>query len=89
MRVRPKGFLPSKGTVGLFQSGNRQGIASCRLNNTGLPVFMWAGDEHKQVYEAKPGEARRTYHRDRLYADDRHCHPLPCESKNRKGVSDG
>lgn len=86
----PKGFpVKPQGAVGRNRSGNGQGMASCRLTNTGLPVFVWAGDEHKQVYEAKPGEARRVHHGDRLYADDRHCRPLPCEARNRKETSDG
>ena len=87
----PKGFPPVKlkEAIGLFRSGIRRGMVSHKLNDKGLPVFVWAVDGNKQVYEAKPGEDGRTYHGYRLYRDDRQYRPLLHEWKTREGTSDG
>lgn len=68
----PKGSPPItwKEACSLFRAGIRRGMVSRRLNAKGLPVFVWAVDEHNQVYEAKPGEDGHVYHGYMLSKDD-------------------
>lgn len=81
----PKGYPPikQKDATRLFRAGIRQRMVSCKLNDKDLPVFVWAVNEHNQVYEAKPGEDGWTYHGYRLYKDDRQFRPLLREWKIR------
>ena len=87
----PKGYplIKQREATRLFRAGIRRGMVSCKLNDNGLPVFVWAVDGHNQVYEAKPGEDGWTYHGYRLYKDDRQFRPLLREWKIREGTSNG
>ena len=63
-------------------------MVSPRLNDKGLPAFVWAVDENKQVYEAKPGEDGRTYHGYMLPKDDPQARYILHQWKIREGTSD-
>ena len=63
-------------------------MVSRRMNDKGLPVFVWAVDENKQVYEAKPGEDGRIYHGYMLSKDDPQARYILREWRLREGVSD-
>ena len=73
----------------MFKSGIGRGIVSRKLNDKGLPVYVWAVDENKQVvYEAKPGEDGRTYHGYMLPKDDPQARHILHAWKIREGTSD-
>jgi len=55
----------------LFRAGIERGMVSAFLPG-GVPKYIWAVDEHGQVYEAKTRPERETdYHGYRLGDDDR------------------
>ena len=72
----------------MFKSGIRRGMVSRKLNDKGLPVFVWAIDGNKQVYEAKPGEDGRTYHGYMLPKDDPQARHILHAWKIREGTAD-
>ena len=45
----------------LFAEGIRRGMVSRRTRD-GFPVFVWAVDGEREVYEAKPGDDPSVYH---------------------------
>ena len=57
-QLRPIDFREARE---LFAEGIRRGMVS-RTMMDGLPVFVWAVDDHGEAYEAKPGDDSRVYH---------------------------
>lgn len=56
--------------VQLFRAGVHRGLASTYMVGE-LPKYVWALDEHGEVYEAKLGGDMRSYHGYRLPEDER------------------
>lgn len=64
--------IPLEEASALLEEGIRRGMVS-RFPQGGVPKYVWAVDEHGEVYEAKTRPERETdYHGYRLGEDDRH-----------------
>ena len=64
-----KRVVPREEAWRLLQAGMRRGMVSSRVEGQ-WPKYVWAVDEHGEVYEAKLGHDGHRYHGYRLGEDD-------------------